>query len=168
MRASAPLTTTASRRNKATAIVSTVYSRRSMWTEVWRLDRWHHNNVVRFIPPVDQFPAQRLRRPKEKPPEGCEAWSFQSSPADCRAWKVSNIKKERLESLFFCFYEQGRHSPLTPIHLWDAASWYIQPMAQKGASTPFDTTALTFSSAPPTPPPPTCKAPSPTLPMPEA
>jgi Protein of unknown function (DUF3987) len=34
-----------------------------MWTEVWRLDRWHHNNVVRFVPLVDQFPAQRLRPP---------------------------------------------------------------------------------------------------------
>src|SRR5258708_14245789 len=113
MRASAPLTTTASRRNKATAIVSTVYSRRSMWTEVWRLDRWHHNNVVRFIPPVDQFPAQRLRRPKEKPPEGCEAWSFQSSPADFRAWKVSNIKKKRPEPPSFFFYYQETHPPFS-------------------------------------------------------
>src|SRR5258708_23678304 len=110
MRASAPLTTTASRRNKATAIVSTVYSRRSMWTEVWRLDRWHHNNVVRFIPPVDQFPAQRLRRPKEKPPQGCEACRFQSSPPDCCSWKVANIKKQRLWAVLFFFFVSCHHS----------------------------------------------------------
>src|SRR5258708_12868303 len=95
MRASAPLTTTASRRNKATAIVSTVYSRRSMWTEVWRLDRWHHNNVVRFIPPVDQFPAQRLRRPQEKRPKRFETWSFQSNPALFPPCKVHNNKNHR-------------------------------------------------------------------------
>src|SRR5258708_17425341 len=114
MRASAPLTTTASRRNKATAIVSTVYSRRSMWTEVWRLDRWHHNNVVRFIPPVDQFPAQRLRRPKEKPPRRCEACGFQSSPADLPARQVSHIKKQRREPLFFCLCETRDRTPYSP------------------------------------------------------
>jgi hypothetical protein len=30
-----------------------------MSTEVWRRHQWHHNNVDRFIPLVDQFPAQR-------------------------------------------------------------------------------------------------------------
>src|ERR1700737_866844 len=52
---------------------------------------------------LSSFKPRQLRRPKEKPPEGCEAWSFQSTPADCRAWKVSSIKKERLGRSFFAF-----------------------------------------------------------------
>jgi len=52
---------------------------------------------------LSSFKPRQPRRPKEKPPEGCEAWRFQSTSTDCRAWKVSSTRKERLEPLFFAF-----------------------------------------------------------------
>jgi hypothetical protein len=52
---------------------------------------------------LSSFKPRQLRRPKEKLPEGCEAWSFQSTPADCRAWKVSSIRKSGLSRSFLAF-----------------------------------------------------------------
>jgi hypothetical protein len=68
------------------------------------------------------FKPRQPRRPKEKPPEGCEAWRFQSTSTDCRAWKVSSIRKERPEPLFSCFYGQGRHRPVSSIYSPDVES----------------------------------------------
>jgi hypothetical protein len=42
----------------------------------------------RFIQLVQAPPTDAA---KDKPPDRCKAWSFQSTLADCRAWKVSSI-----------------------------------------------------------------------------
>jgi len=55
-------------------------------------------NGHRFIQLVQAPPTDAA---KEKPPEGCKAWSFQSTLADCRAWKSV---EHRLEQLFFALW----------------------------------------------------------------
>jgi hypothetical protein len=55
-------------------------------------------------------------------PNSARLDSFQSTPADCRAWKVSSIRKERPEPLFSCFYGQGRHRPVPSIYFPDVES----------------------------------------------
>jgi hypothetical protein len=53
---------------------------------------------------LSPFRSCQLRRPKEKPPEGCEACNSQSTPADCRAWQASSIKKSGLSRSFLVLY----------------------------------------------------------------
>jgi hypothetical protein len=72
-------------------------------------------NGRRFIQLVQAPPTDAV---KEKPPERYKAWSFQSTLADCRAWKVSSIG---LISSFL-LYGQGRHSPSSPMDFPDAGS----------------------------------------------
>src|SRR5260370_37980283 len=50
---------------------------------------------------LNSFKPRQLRRPKERPPEGSEAWNSQSTPADRRAWKLSNIKKSGFSRPWF-------------------------------------------------------------------
>jgi hypothetical protein len=57
-------------------------------------------NGHRFISARSSPPT---RRPREKTPKGCEAWSFQSTQAVCRAWKASSIKKSGLSRSLFAF-----------------------------------------------------------------
>src|SRR5260370_24894533 len=59
---------------------------------------------------LGSFRPRQLRRPKEKSPEGCESWSSQSTPADCRAWKVSGVKKSGFKPLLFALWAR---TPLT-------------------------------------------------------
>jgi len=62
---------------------------------------------------LSSFKPRKLGRPEENP--------LQSTPADCRAWKVPSIKKSSLTDLF-CFYGQGRHCPPSSIYFRDSAS----------------------------------------------
>src|SRR5216683_7233956 len=65
------------------------------------------------------------RRPKEKPPEECEAWNSQSTPADCRARKVSSIKKSGLSRS--CLVLQAR-TPLTIVaHILPGRRLVVRP-----------------------------------------
>src|ERR1700737_1438694 len=74
---------------------------------------------------LSSFKPRQLRRPKEKLPEGCEAWSFQSTPADCRAWKVSSIRKSGLSRSFFASWAR---TPLTIVaHILPGRRVVVRP-----------------------------------------
>ncbi len=74
---------------------------------------------------LSSFKPRQLRRPKEKPPEGCEGWNSQSTPADCRARKVSSIKKSGLSRS--CLVLQAR-TPLTIVaHILPGRRLVVRP-----------------------------------------
>jgi len=94
------------------------------------------------VAPKRPLPDRKLKRAKLEIFTKTVSHGFQlglralfraAAPADCRAWKVSSIKKSgssrRLEPLFFAFtgkdathHGQGRHSPSSPIYFPDARS----------------------------------------------
>src|ERR1700731_2913065 len=52
-----------------------------------------------------------MRRPK-KSRLRCEASSSRPTPSDCRAWKVSSIKRERLKAALFLFLWARMHQTI--------------------------------------------------------
>src|SRR5260370_17602283 len=87
---------------------------------------------------LTSFKPRQLRRPKERPPEGSEAWNSQSTPADRRAWKLSNIKKSGLSRS--CLVLQAR-TPLTIVaHILPGRRLVVRPTRgpmQKTTPPPF-------------------------------
>ena len=77
----------------------------------------HNQKCATVIGSSQLVRALKLRRPNENPPNSAKLDSFQSTPADCRAWKVSSIKKSDLSRSFLAF--MGKDStdqcrPYTP------------------------------------------------------
>jgi hypothetical protein len=74
--------------------------------------RCHNQKFATAIGSSQFVQARKLRRPKENPP--------QSTSADCRAWKVSSIKRSSLSCSFFAFMSKDatahhrRYTPGTP------------------------------------------------------
>src|ERR1700738_2513456 len=53
-----------------------------------------------------------MRRPKEKPPKDVKLRVSRPTPSDCRAWKVSSTKRERLKAALFLFLWATMHQTI--------------------------------------------------------
>src|SRR3984885_3229001 len=88
--------------------------------------RFHnHRSKAAIVSSQTRSSPIQYRRPKQKPPEGREAWSSQSTPADCRAWKVSSIKKSGSSRSFLVLYAR---TPLTIVaHVLSGRPVVVRP-----------------------------------------
>jgi hypothetical protein len=93
-----------------------------------RIPRYRDRPVTAIMPRF--FRACEATRPKEKSPEGCEAWRSQSTSTDCRAWKkVSRTRRTRKErrraALFLLLWAR---TPLTIVaHIFSGRRVVICP-----------------------------------------